>query len=334
MTNKHVTSHASVVCMGESMAQVVPANGASLLEAETFLMQQAGAESNVAVSLARLGTNAAWASFIGDDPIGARLLASIERLGVNTHLVMVQPGARTGVFFKDPAKEGSRVYYYRSGSAAASMDPEFARRVIDASPRWLHLTGVTPALSSSCREAVMAAMSCARSTGVPVSFDVNYRPALWPDAAVAGETIRAAANEADVVFVGLDEAHAIWGCETADDIRSTLGLPSTLIVKNGPLDCTAFNALGKIIVPALRVEVVEPVGAGDAFAAGWIHGHLAGLSETAALRLGHLMAGIALTALSDHGDLDGDPQSLVNRAISGIDWAESPRTEPSNINQI
>ncbi|MGV8897132.1 MAG: sugar kinase [Rhodoglobus sp.] len=328
-------TNARVVCMGETMAQIVPVGGAGLVDADMYRMGQAGAESNVAISLARLGTRAAWASIVGLDPIGERIRTEIEKHGVDTSLVRVRPHGRTGIFFKDPGKEGSKVFYYRGGSAAASMDAEFAREIIASGPRWLHVTGVTTALSDSCREAVTVAMREARGAGIPVSFDVNYRPSLWPSVAVAGETIRVAAESSDVVFIGLDEAHAIWGCVNAADVRLVLPTPATLIVKDGSLECTSFSTLGTTVVPALVVDVVEPVGAGDAFAAGWIHGHLAGLDESMALRLGHLMAGVALTASSDHGDIDGDPQLLVGRAVSGVDWNETdPSATPSLSHQL
>lgn len=310
-----------VLCLGETMAQVVPSDRLPLAGACTFWIGHAGAESNVAVSLARLGTPASWAGILGDDPLGARVRREINNFGVDTSLVQFESGGRTGVFFKDPGESGSTVYYYRAGSAAAGMDSTFAAQMVASKPRWIHLTGVTCALSPSCSDAVTTALGDARAAGIPVSFDVNYRRALWADVTQAGQDILAAARLADVVFVGLDEAEALWGCRTAHEVRELIDTAAVLIVKDGAIECTAFHDESAVIVPALPVQVVEPVGAGDAFAAGWLHGHLAGLDTESCLRLGHLMAGIALTSESDFGIIEGDPQSLVNRAVAGADWS-------------
>lgn len=310
-----------VVCLGESMAQVLPSHGERIVDATDFVIRHAGAESNVAISLARLGTRASWAGLVGDDPLGTRVVGEIRDLGVETDLVRRVPGVRTGLFFKDPAPSGSRVYYYRAGSAASTMGAEYVEEVLGAAPRWLHLSGVTCALSASCLGAVRALQRLAAERAVPVSFDVNYRPVLWPDRALAARVIAERADASDVVFVGLDEAHALWGCDTPQEVRAAIPGPSTLVVKNGAVDATSFSTSGVTTVPALRVDVVEPVGAGDAFAAGWLHAHLSGLDETASLRLGHLMAGISLVSTTDFGVLPDVPSALEARAVSGADWA-------------
>lgn len=310
----------AVACIGETMAQVVPSDGKRLDDAATYAMTPAGAESNVAISLARMGTRAAWGSFVGDDPIGSRITRSVNERGVDTSLVRAIEGGRTGVFMKDPIPDGSDVYYYRSGSAAAGMDAEYAHEVLASAPRWIHMTGVTPALSASCADMVQQLTQGAVARRIPISFDVNYRPVLWPSREVAAEAIRSVAAHADVVFVGLDEARALWGVVTAEDVRELLPEPMWLIVKDGAVECIAFSGTDRVAVPALTVEVVEPVGAGDAFAAGWIHAHLLGLAPDACLRLGHLMAGIALSAHSDTGELDAAPSEIVGRAVDGRDW--------------
>ncbi|WP_353827686.1 sugar kinase [Agromyces sp. SYSU T0242] len=310
----------SVVCIGESMAQIVPDDGAGLEHASSFAITTAGAESNVAIALARLGTRASWAGFLGDDPLGRRIRDDLAAAGVATPLVREVGGHRTGTFFKDPNPAGSTVYYYRSGSAATLMDVGYARSVLDTAPRAVHVTGVTLALSESCWESVTTLAREARASGVPVSFDVNYRAPLWPDRRTAANAIEAVARRSDIVFVGLDEAHALWNCATADDVREILPEPRRLVVKDGAIECVVFSEEGRIAVPALPVEVVEPVGAGDAFAAGWLHGYLSGLDDPACVRLGHLMAGVALTSHSDVGRLDVPADELVRRAAEGTDW--------------
>ncbi|GAA3639398.1 sugar kinase [Microbacterium awajiense] len=312
----------TVLCVGETMAQIVPIDGARLVDAETFAMTAAGAESNVAVSLSRLGSAARWASRVGDDPVGTRVVQAVTAAGVDTSLVERVAGARTGMFLKDPSSGGSAVHYYRVGSAASRMDTAFADVMLATAPRWIHFTGVTVALSESTAAMADRLLDGAGRSGIPVSFDVNYRSSLWSSRPEAARRLRQVASRADVVFVGLDEAQSLWGIETPDDVRALLPAVKTVIVKDGPVECVSFDGERVLRMPALEVDVVEPVGAGDAFAAGYIHARIARLEPLSQLRLAHLNAGVALRSHSDTGPLDG-AIGLVSRACTGIDWPDA-----------
>ncbi|SFS35330.1 sugar kinase [Saccharopolyspora flava] len=294
-----------VLCLGETMSLVAPAAPVPLEEAPSFTLSAGGAESNVAVHLASLGHRASWAGRVGDDPLGRRLVASIAAAGVDTGLVEVRSDAPTGVYFKDPGPDGTRVHYYRAGSAASTMDEDFlADEVIDAA-RVLHISGITPALSEGCDRLIRRLLT--RPRRAPISFDVNHRPALWP-ARRAAPVLAELAQLADVVFVGLDEAAALWGVKTAEDVRKLLDGPVTVVVKDG---AEAAHALGErtTVVPAPTVDVVEPVGAGDAFAAGFLSGVLRGEDDRRCLRRGHLLAAHSLRSTEDHAEAP-DAESL------------------------
>jgi 2-dehydro-3-deoxygluconokinase len=305
-----------VVCLGESMAMLVPSDGEPLRSAASFALTTAGAESNVARALVQLGSTAAWVSLLGDDVLGGRVLDDITTAGVDVSLTRRRP-ERTGFFLKDPGEHGSRVTYYRDGSAASRLGRADVDRALAARPRHLHLSGVTPALSASCRDAVTYALAAARELGVTTSFDVNHRPVLWPEPGKAAEVLRALAKNSDVVFTGLDEAEALWGTTTPEDVRDLLAGPGAVVVKNGGTDATCFAGDERFAEPALPAPVVEPVGAGDAFAAGWLHGALTGLPHPARLRLGHLLASAALGSLSDHFPMPRPPAELVRAAVAG-----------------
>jgi len=279
-----------IVCVGESMALVTPDPPAPLALGGPARLEVAGAESTVASYLAQLGVRAAWVSRVGADPLGDLLLTTIGKWGVDTSAVVVDAEAPTGVFFKDPAPaRGTRVYYYRAGSAASRMGPQ-----TPVPPAGLtHLSGITPALSASCAALVDRLLGERRC-----SFDVNYRPGLWT-AERAAPVLAALAGRADLVFVGLDEAQLLWGVATPRDIRALLPGPSTLVVKDGAVGATSFHPAGVDFVPTPPAEVVEPVGAGDAFAAGYLAGLLRGLDETDRLALGHRIAAAALTVTGD-----------------------------------
>jgi 2-dehydro-3-deoxygluconokinase len=307
------------VCLGETMVMVTPSGAEPLEAAETCLLRPGGAESNVAMYLARLGHDVAWAGRVGDDPLGRLLVRRISEAGVDASLVEASPAAPTGVYFKDPGPDGTRVLYYRRGSAAAAMDRSVVDLLAGDPPRLLHLSGITAALSTSCADLTRHLLVDRPLGKTIVSFDVNHRPALW--AGDAGQELLHLARHADVVFVGLDEAHRLWGSAGAADVRDVLGPDPVLVVKDGAVGATCFHSEGTTAVPALDVEVLEPVGAGDAFAAGWLSAALRGLDHEARLRTGHLLAGVALTSVADHAEPPGRAELDAALALDAAGWA-------------
>ncbi|MFI5755119.1 sugar kinase [Streptomyces sp. NPDC051569] len=291
-----------VVCIGETMAALAPDPVAPLETAGLLRVDIAGAESNVAMYLADHGVPARWVSAVGDDPFGRRVRDGVAALGVDVTAVRTDPTRPTGLLIKNPGPDGTRVHYYRSGSAAAALGPELLRTDALRDAGLVHLTGITAALSPSCRALVEETLAPGRP--YPVSFDVNYRPALWRHEPAA-ETLWSLADRADIVFVGLDEAQALWGdtVKDAGSVRELLPGPAVLVVKDGSRASTAFLGPTAYTVPALRVHVVEPVGAGDAFAAGYLASLRHGGDPVRALRLGHLTAASALRVTADHGPL-------------------------------
>ncbi|MFC6016613.1 sugar kinase [Plantactinospora solaniradicis] len=306
------------ICVGETMVMVTPTPGGRLDAASTFVLRAGGAESNVAMFLAALGHRVAWASRVGADPLGDLVVEQVATTGVDTSLVEVDPTRPTGVYLKDPGPAGTRVYYYRRGSAAASMEPAYATRISALPSAVLHLSGITAALSESCRQLVDQLLLASRDARRLISFDVNYRSALW-DGRAATDLLRLA-RAADVVFVGLDEAAQLWDVRTPQEVRKLIDLPGTLVVKNGSVDAVAFHGDGVTVEPARRVDVVEPVGAGDAFAAGWLSAALRGLDHPARLKLGHLVAGAALGSVGDFAALPPVDSICATLGIEPDNW--------------
>ncbi|MBT2486912.1 MULTISPECIES: sugar kinase [unclassified Microbacterium] len=288
----------AVVCVGESMALITP-TGSRLDAADSATIGHAGAEANVAVGLASAGHRAVWASRLGDDPLGVRIAAELERRHVELWIER-DPDAPTGVMFKDPGVESSDVYYYRRGSAASLMTAGFVPATALDGVRIVHTTGITPALSASCRAMVDQLYADARTAGALVSFDVNDRRALW-SLEDAASTLQRLADAADIAFVGRDEAERIWGTATPDEIRAHVPNCALLVVKDGDIGATAYAGDSEpVFVAAPRVDVVEPVGAGDAFASGFLAATLDGQALADRLAAGHSAAARVLTT---HGDM-------------------------------
>ncbi|GAA2191005.1 sugar kinase [Micromonospora lupini] len=306
---------AEVVTVGETMVVLCPPPGEPLEHAERVAVSVGGAESNVAGYLARLDHLTTWVSRVGDDPFGRAVVRHVADAGVHVDLVGVDPTAPTGLYLKDPGPTATAVHYYRAGSAASRMDPGALADPRLAGARVLHLSGITPALSASCRALVEHAVTDRPLPGALISFDVNHRARLW-SAERAAPVLRDLADRSDLVFVGQDEAYALWGAADAVAVRRLLPGPQTVVVKDGAVCATALSRdAAPVVVAAPRVSVVEPVGAGDAFAAGYLAGLLRDLDPTRRLRLGHLVAAQALGSAGDNAPLP--PWSWFQRLLDG-----------------
>ncbi|MGH3378541.1 MAG: sugar kinase [Actinoallomurus sp.] len=309
-----------VVTIGETMVMFAPVEPVPLAQAPRLAMYAGGAESNVATYLAELGHHVRWAGRLGDDPFGGLILRELEDAGVDTRAVVRVPGGRTGVYVKDTHAGNTAVYYYRDRSAARGLTPDVLGDPLLDGARILHLSGITAAISDSSRAMVLAGVRERPDPSRLVSFDVNYRPGLWP-AATAAPLLAEVADRSDLVFVGLDEARVLWGCRTPADVRAVLPNPGTVVVKDGEVGAYGLGSGGEVFVPSPRVRVVEPVGAGDAFAAGYLAAVLDGGAEEARLRFGHLLAAAALSVTSDHGSLPARALLRRHLEISAEDWA-------------
>ncbi|MGO4784894.1 sugar kinase [Cryobacterium sp. W22_MBD10_FK3] len=294
----------TVVCFGETMGMFTPTSSMPLNTADGFTLGTGGAESNVAMHLAELGHRVAWASTVGADPVGTKIIDALAAAGVDTRWVGRTADAPTGLYLKEPdTGSGAHVFYYRQGSAASTLKIADAAVWPLAGARWIHTTGITPALSASCSALVEHVLDHAAEWNATVSFDINFRPGIW-SVQEAAPRLLALARKATVVLVGLDEAAVLWGCVTAADVRALLPDLPYLVVKDSSIDATEFarQADGTEIittVPARKVEVVEPVGAGDAFAAGYLSSLILGVPSAECLERGHSRAAWALGSRED-----------------------------------
>ncbi|MFG3659947.1 sugar kinase [Streptomyces sp. NPDC047706] len=317
-----------VVALGESMVAFLPTRPGRLADVPSFDRGIGGAESNVACVLAAAGHPARWVSSVGADGFGDHLVEAIGGYGVDVSAVRRDPARSTGVYFRtagDRAGDGHEVAYYRAGSAASAMTVTDVDMAAVRAGRILHLSGITAALSPGCL-GLMRELTGPAAGRPAVSFDVNHRPGLWQDAGGA-RVLLELARDADIVFVGEDEAEAAWGVTGGPGaIRELLDEPATLVVKQGAAGATVFErepesggrpaggrglpVAGSPAPPgpgrpvrvaerAPRVDVVAPVGAGDAFAAGFLSGTLRRLPLRDRLRHGHLWAAAALTVAGD-----------------------------------
>jgi sugar/nucleoside kinase (ribokinase family) len=298
-----------VVTLGEAMGLFVARESGPLDEVMAFDKRSAGAETNVAVGLARLGLRVGWLSRLGDDSLGRWLLRGFQREGIDCSHVAVDGTQRTGLMFKGRSDDGSDppIEYHRQGSAASRLRPEHIDAAWLTSARHLHVTGIFPALTPGTLAATERAISLMRSAGRSVSFDPNLRPALWPSQAVMCDTVNRLAEGCDWVLPGLAEGRVLTGLEDAPSIAAFYRRRGArlVVVKLGADGAWFDSDAGSGHVPAVPVaRVVDTVGAGDGFAVGVISGLLEGLPVPAAVRRG---AWIGARAVQVRGDTEGLP---------------------------
>jgi 2-dehydro-3-deoxygluconokinase len=267
-----------LVAIGESLALLTAPRPGRLRDQRTLELSMGGAEANVAIGVARLGHSACWVGRVGDDEFGALIRATLRSENVDDSCVSVDPAAPTALMVKERRGNAiTKVVYYRHGSAGSRLARDQLDRGVIGSARVLHLSGITLGVSETCREAAFGAAELARSAGALVSFDFNYRVALWPADAAAPE-FRKLAAIADLVFAGEDELALLGRGDPVATARELCADGSrAVVIKRGSRGAARVSAAGEDSVRATPVQVVDPVGAGDAFVAGYLSGILDGL---------------------------------------------------------
>lgn len=296
-----------VMTFGETMA-ALRAHGALRLGG-SLGMSVAGAESNAAIGLARLGHRVRWAGRVGADELGALVLRTLRAEGVDIgHAVTDDTGRATGLLLTEPRLGTlTRVSYYRAGSAGSAVSPADVLPALAPGTRVLHLTGITPALSVSAADTALAAASAARDAGITVCLDVNYRSRLWTtDAARAA--LCPLLDRTDLLIASEDELPLVLerpGADEPEAVKSILAAGvAEVVVKRGSRGATTFTADGATDRAARQVDAVDLVGAGDAFVAGYLSGLLDGADIPDRL---HRAVTTAAFAVATRGDWEGLP---------------------------
>ncbi|WP_406070827.1 sugar kinase [Micromonospora sp. NBC_01638] len=295
-----------VLTFGEALVSLRAAG--PLATGGALTMHLAGAESNVAIGLARLGHRAAWVGRVSDDELGEYVLRQLRAESVGVDGVTRDPDRPAGLLFLERrTADLTRVRYHRAGSAGSALCVEDLREPIAGGARVLHLTGITPALSDSAREAARWAAEAASRSGMLVSLDVNHRARLWTREA-ARAVLAPLAGYASVVIASADELDLV-GEPGADESTAAAGLLArgveTVLVKAGADGARAYTRDGVRHAAALPVTAVDTVGAGDAFTAGYLSGHLDGLDLAGRLRRAVTLGAFAVAG---HGDWEGLPR--------------------------
>jgi 2-dehydro-3-deoxygluconokinase len=292
-----------VTALGEMLVRLSVPSGRRLEQAAHFDVHPAGAEANVATLLSRLGRQTCWFGALPDNPLGRLAVSALRDAGVNTDGVAWKDQGRMGTYyveFGEPPR-GTRVTYDRAYSCTTQLQPDEINWDLLLDTRLLHLTGITPALSPSCLDIITEAAQRAKECNVPVSFDINYRQKLWSEADAA-QTLLPLIHGIELLFCGQADAARLFHCkgsmqEVAHGVLE-LSKARHVVVTFGEQGALLWNGNEWQHEPARPTRIVDRLGAGDALAAGVMHGWLDQDLE-AGLRYGVTLAALALTQYGD-----------------------------------
>ena len=298
-----------VVTYGEAMALFIADEAGDLATVEKFIRRLAGAETNVAIGLARLGLSVGWVSRVGDDSFGRFVKHRVQQENVDCSCVTIDARYRTGMQLKARAENGADpvIEYFRKGSAASHLSVDDFNEAYFLGARHLHATGIAPALSDTTMQFAHHALDFMRKNGKTISFDPNLRPTLWASEAVMKKHLNELAAKADWVLPGLSEGKILTGYSTPHDIAGFYldqGV-KCVIIKLGAEGAYYRSADEEGTVAGVPVaKVVDTVGAGDGFGVGVISSLLEDRTLEQAVARGNYIGACAVQVV---GDMEGFP---------------------------
>ncbi|MDQ0110921.1 sugar kinase [Paenibacillus harenae] len=314
-------SSPQIVTFGESMALFMPGEHKSIERASSLEQSFGGAESNVAIGLARLGSSVGWFGALGDDPFGKLILKTLRGEGVDISRAKLDASAPTGMMFREHVAGKLAVHYFRKHSAASKMTPDKLDEEYIRGAKLLHVTGITAAISEESRNTLVRAVAVAKEAGVKISFDPNLRLKLW-SIEEARETLLPIAEDADYFLPGWDELKLLYDTDDYDLVKDKLRQLKAITIIKGKGDTTVvLNGDQEESLPFYPAEqVVDTVGAGDGFCAGFLAGIMKGMTPVEAVRLASINGSLVVQM---RGDWEALPEwDVVEQRLSAKAWVE------------
>ncbi len=297
-----------VLTFGEPMGLMAADEVKPLKDVEHFTRYVCGAEVNFSVGLSRLGHSVAYISRVGADPFGEHICDFLAENKISHEYVTVDKEYLTGMQLKAKVEDGDPlVVNFRKNSAFSHFNPAELEKIDWTGVKHVHVTGISAALSKSCREAAGKLMDMAKAHGIMVSFDPNLRPALWPDKNEMVQVLNDLAAKADIVLPGVGEGQTLMGSsdpEKIADFYLNQGAKAVVVKVGAKGSFVKISDGEKFVSPGFKVDkVVDTVGAGDGFAVGTISALLEGLSLKDAARRGAAIGALAVMAAGDNEGL-------------------------------
>jgi 2-dehydro-3-deoxygluconokinase len=316
-----MTFKLDLITFGESMGLIMPDDGRGIETTHRLIRTFGGAESNVAIGVSRLGHKVGWFGSLGDDPFGHHILKKIRGEGVDTSRVDFSDQHPTGFMMREKVKGQVSVYYYRKGSAASHITPNILDEDYIAQSKFLHVTGITAAISPTARDTLKTSMLMAKKHNVKICFDPNIRLKLWT-IEEARSVILELAELADYFLPGLQELQWIYRTQNFSEALKQLShIQATTVVKGGN-NCSYLVENGQVeVIPYVKAKhIVDTVGAGDAYCAGFISGLIQELPLLDCVKLASLLGSMNIQV---EGDWEGLPTNFeVSRELNKSEHIE------------
>lgn len=308
-----------LVTMGQTLACVRATSVGPFARGCPLRLGVAGAESNTAIAARRLGVPATWIGHVGEDSLGDLILRELRAEGVDAQVVR-DPERPTALLLAERRTAArQRIWYYRRDAAGAGLSSADVDRSDWSGAGLVHLTGITACLGPGPAAAVAAAVTRARAEGMEVSFDLNHRIALADEAAFAA-AVRPLVASADIVFATAEEAAMLTGRTDVQQMAADLlaAGPSVVLIKLGADGSLLLTEHGTVRQPGIPAVAIDPVGAGDAFAGGFLAARLHGADPETSLRQAAHVAAIAVATEGDWEGLPGEEELQMLRDESDI----------------
>ncbi|WP_154826417.1 sugar kinase [Clostridium butyricum] len=296
-----------VITIGDAMVAMCPKEKGPILFCNTFERKIGGAELNVAIGCARLGLKSGWISRLGQDDFGKHILKTVRGEGIDTSQIELVEGYQTSVYFREVMANGdSRSFYYRKNSPTSTMTAESLDENYFRNSKVLHITGVFPSINDNNKEILLKAVELAKKNNLLISFDPNIRLKMWTKSQ-AREFINKFLSEVDILLVGDEEISILIDEEDTNEAIKKfhdMGIDK-VVVKRGAKGAIGSDGSNIYDVAAIKPKaLIDTVGAGDGFAAGFLSAYLKGDSFEESIEfanaVGSLVVGI-------EGDNEGLP---------------------------
>lgn len=304
-----------VITIGDAMIAMCPQEKGPIIFCDTFKRKTGGAELNVAIGCARLGLKSGWISRLGNDDFGRYILKTVRGEDIDTSEVELVDGHPTSVYFREVLSDGSsRSFYYRENSPTSTMKSEELNEEYFKQSKVLHITGVFPSITKNNQEIILEAVKLAKKHNLTVSFDPNIRLKMWTKEE-AKAYIEKLLPDVDILLVGDEEIEILLGETTMEDAIKTFhgyGIDK-VIVKKGAKGALGSDGKNVYEVDAIKPKaLVDTVGAGDGFAAGFLTAFCEGKTLEECVKFANAVGSLVVGVEGDNEGLPNYEDVLVH----------------------